>query len=170
MRRDLMLTSLTWCVLFAQPLFAASGDTKKTEEFHALIAWTQKNGVRQNLGGGIPETAGAKTSRIKVTACSFSEIEVNAKHVFCVSAFPKYRKFLFFILMDVGDGTSIVWRVSSRGKLISTMCTAAGAVQAVPNAAFEAGFLAEREYFLRTMRLPNARERLRTPASDESMR
>jgi len=169
MRRHFLFTSFTCCALFAQPLFAESSDTK-SKEFHALITWAEKKGIRQNLNGGIPKTLGANSRRIKVTACSFNEIEANSKHVFCVSASPNYRKFLLFILMDVGDGTSVIWRVSSRGKLISTMCTAAGAVQAVPNAEFAAGFIAEREYFLRTMRLPNPPDRLTTHAGDASIR
>ena len=170
MRQGSLFTNLACCVLLAQSLFAASGDTERSEEFHALIAWAQKNGVYQSLGGGVPATVGANTRTIKVTACSSNEIAANAKHVFCVSTFPHYRKFLFFILMDVGDGTSIVWRVSSRGELISTMCIAAGLVQAVPNSEFRAGFLAEREYFLRTMRLPNPRDHLTTPVVDASLR
>ena len=169
MRQDLLFTSLACCLIFGQHVFAASGDTKKIHAFCALIAWAQKNGVRQNLGGGIPETVGANTRRIKLNACSFNEIEANAKHVFCVGTFPNYRKFIFFILMDVGDGTAIVWRVSSRGKLISTMCTAAGAVQAVPNAAFGAGFLAEKEYFFRTMRRPNPRNHVTAPPANSSI-
>jgi len=169
MHRRLSFISLGYAFLIIQPLFASLGHPKKTEEFRDLVAWAQHNGVPQNLRGGIPESIGAKTTKINVTACSFNELEANAKHVFCVSAGANHRKFLFFILMDVGDGTAIVWRVNSRGKLISTMCTAAGAVQAVPNENFVAGFLAEKEYFLRTMRVHH-QDYLTTPAHDASIR
>ena len=169
MRRELFFITFGCCVWSIQTCFAASGDSKKIDEFRALITWAQQKGVRQNLGDGIPETLGLKTRRIEVLAYSFNEVEANAKHVFCVGASPNDRKYLFFILMDIGDGTAVVWRVSSLGKLIATICTAAGAAQAVPNAAFAAEFLAEKEYFLRAAPHYNPRNRLTTPATDGSI-
>jgi hypothetical protein len=170
MRGHILLISLVSCVLPAQPLTASSDEAGKVEEFHALIDWGQRTGLRQDLDAGIPRTLGANARRVRVAACSFDEIEENAKHVFCVGLPPSSRKFLCFISVDVGDGVSTVWRVSSRGKLISTMCFAAGSVKAVSNQEFEPEFLVEKEYFLRTMRLQYRREGLAIPATDATVR
>jgi hypothetical protein len=170
MRGHIFLISLVSCVLPAQPLTASSDDASRIEEFHALIDWAQRTGRHQDLDASIPRTLGANVRRARVAACGFAEIEENAKHVFCVSLPPSSPNFLCFISVDLGDGVSTVWRVSSRGKLISTMCFAAGSRQVVTNEEFEPEFLVEKEYFLRTMRLQYRRERLTIPATDATVR
>src|SRR4051794_31707015 len=136
MRGYIFLVSAVLWVLPAQPLSASSDGAKKVEEFHALMDWAKRSGRRQDLDAAIPRTLGANARTVRVAAISFDEIGANAKHVFCVSLSPSSRKFLCFISVDLGDGVSTVWRVSSGGRLIATMCLAAGSVQAVPNQEF----------------------------------
>lgn len=103
-------------------------------------------------------------AKMKVIARTADEPQLNVQHVICVGAAPRDRKFIFFILTDTGDKSSTIWRASTEGKLLSTMCSAGGASRAIPNAEFATEFIVEREFFLRTLDMirqtePNKQEK-----------
>ncbi len=126
--------------------------SRNVERFQTLTAWVIETGSPRVLDK-VPIRAEATAAKMRVIARTADEPQLNLQHVICVGAAPRDRRFVFFIVTDTVDKSSTIWRASTEGKLLSTLCSAGGASRAVPNTEFATAFLVEREFFLRTLQM-----------------
>src|SRR4051794_18603926 len=95
--------------------------SKDIERFQTLSRWVTETGTPRVLDR-VPIREGITAARMRVIARTADEPRLNVQHVMCVGEAPRHRKFVFFILTDPGDNSSTIWRASTEGKLLSTLC------------------------------------------------
>src|SRR6266446_8086739 len=115
--------------------------------------WIDQTGKPTVIRGVVAEALGFPNVDIRVRERGFRTANEQFTHVCSTTDLLGFEDLVFLASVDEATGDALVWRATRKGDLISTARFADGVAEPLPNDAAQTAFVAEREYFVRQMRI-----------------
>lgn len=138
-------------------ILISSASALPVMEFHTSLSqvgeWIDQTGKPTVIRGVVAEALGFPNVDIPVRERGFRTANEQFTHVCSTAELLGFEDLVFLASVDEATGDALVWRATRKGDLISTARFADGVAKPVRNDAAQTAFVAEKEYFVRQMRI-----------------